>query len=115
LNSETIHAFGVLLLLLAGIIFLSFVAWLTFCYAIARLPNGEVLVRQAPKVIEAFDIRSWGDVLLPWRIITRGLHGIAVLAARDPGGVSGEPQSQQAKVATGPTDQGPSPPPPIGL
>ncbi|WP_432901994.1 hypothetical protein ACQP1S_00555 [Micromonospora matsumotoense] len=114
MNSETIHAFGVLLLLLAGIIFLSFVAWLMFCYAIARLPNGEVLVRQAPKVIEAFDIRSWGDVLLPWRIVARGFHGIALLATRDPGGVSGEQQGQQAKMATGPADQGQSPPPLAG-
>ncbi len=105
MNSETVHAFGLIFLLLAGIVCFSFVAWLIFCYAIARLPNGEVLVRQAPKVIEAFDIKSWGDVLLPWRIIERGIRGIALLASRDLEGVGGEQQDQQSKTATGPANQ----------
>ncbi|WFE95627.1 hypothetical protein [Micromonospora sp. WMMD987] len=114
MTSEMIYAFCVILLPLAGLVFLSFISWLVFCYAIARLPNGEAQLRQAPQVIEAFDIKSWGDVLLPWRIIERVIRWIIRLATRNPGGVGGGQGGQQPATALGPGSQEVPPEPPAG-
>lgn len=72
----------------------------------ARLPNGEVLVGQAPQIIKAFDIKSWGDVLLPWRIIERGIRGVTLLVARDADGAGGAQQGPQPETTTGTANQG---------
>ena len=105
-----IYAFCVILLPLAGLVFLSFISWLVFCYAIARLPNGEVQLRQAPRVIEAFDIQSWGDVLLPWRIIERVIRWITRFWTRNLGGVGGSQDDQQPATGTDPDSQEEEPP-----
>ncbi|MFC8299647.1 hypothetical protein [Micromonospora orduensis] len=100
MTSEMIYAICVILLPLAGLVFLSFISWLVFCYAIARLPNGEVQLRQAPRVIEAFDIKSWGDVLLPWRIIEHVIRWIVRSWTRNPDGAGGRQDDQQSTTGT---------------
>lgn len=80
----------------------------------ARLPNGEVLVGQAPQIIKAFDIKSLGDVLLPWRIIERGIRGVTLLVARDADGAGGAQQGPQPETTTGTANQGEPPQPPAG-
>ena len=62
-------AIGGFLLVLAGIVYAAFATWLAFCRSLARLPNGDAFLQQAPKIIEAFDVRGWGTALLPWRLI----------------------------------------------
>ncbi|QLQ38653.1 hypothetical protein [Micromonospora robiginosa] len=69
-----LYAAGAFVLLLAGLLYLTFVTWLLFCWSLARLPNGESLFERAPRVIESFDIRSWSEALLPWKILTRAMR-----------------------------------------
>ncbi len=109
-----IYALGGILPFLAGLVSFSFITWRVFCYAMARLPNRGVLVGQAPQIIKAFDIKSWGDVLLPWRIIERGIRGVTLPVARDADGAGGAQQGPQPETTTGTANQGEPPQPSAG-
>ncbi|TDB97506.1 hypothetical protein E1091_08395 [Micromonospora fluostatini] len=84
MNPDLLHALGVFLLLLAALVYLAFASWLIFCYALARLPDGARLVERAPAMLASFDVRGWGDALLPWRTIARALHRLPLPAAGTP-------------------------------
>ncbi|MFI9527220.1 hypothetical protein [Micromonospora rosaria] len=95
MNPDLLHALGVFLLLLAALVYLAFASWLIFCYALARLPDGARLVERAPAMLASFDVRGWGDALLPWRTIARALHRLPLPAA-------GAPTPGLAPPTTGP-------------
>ncbi|MEU7760662.1 hypothetical protein [Micromonospora aurantiaca (nom. illeg.)] len=77
MDAVALYAVGAFVLLLAGLLYLTFATWLLFCRSLARLPNGESLFERAPRVIESFDVRSWGEALLPWKILARALRRLA--------------------------------------
>ncbi|MGX7676779.1 hypothetical protein [Plantactinospora sp. DSM 117369] len=71
MNTSMFYALGGFLLLLAGLLYLTFVTWLIFWRSLAKMPNSDALLDRAPKVMEAFDAKTWGSMLLPWQIIER--------------------------------------------
>ncbi|MEU4589014.1 hypothetical protein [Micromonospora aurantiaca (nom. illeg.)] len=53
-------------------------------------------------------------MLLPWRIIERGIRGVTLLVARDADGAGGAQQGPQPETTTGTANQGEPPQPPAG-